>query len=84
MSSVPKPERTTRRRVGLAVAVGVLEVDQFGAVGDVGAAVARLDAGGDQQAVGEDGGLVGLAVAVACLRVTTILSLATWPGLICG
>ena len=64
MSSVPKPERTTRRLVGLAVAVGVLEVEQLGAVGDVGAAVAGLDAGGDQQAVGEDGGLVGLAVAV--------------------
>ena len=64
VSSVPKPERTTRRRVGLAVAVGVLEVEQLGAVGDVGPAVARLDAGGDQQAVGEDGGLVGLAVAV--------------------
>ena len=64
MSSVPKPERTTRRRVGLAVAVGVVEVEQLGAVGDVGAAVAGLDPGGDQQPVGEDGGLVGLAVAV--------------------
>ena len=64
MSSVPKPESTTRGCVGLAVAVGVLEVEQFGAVGDIGAAVARLDAGGDQQAVGEDRGLVGLAVAV--------------------
>ena len=64
VSSVPKPESTTRLLVGLAVAVGVLEVEQLGAVGDVGAAVARLDAGGDQQAVGEDGGLVGLAVAV--------------------
>ena len=53
------------RLVGLAVAVGVLEVQQLGAVGDVGAAVARLDAGRDQQAVGEDGGLVGPAVAVA-------------------
>ena len=40
------------------------QVEQLGAVGDVGAAVAGLDAGGDEQAVGEDGRLVGLAVAV--------------------
>ena len=53
--------------VGLAVAVGVLEVEQLGAVGDVRTAVARLDAGGDQQAAGEDRGLVGPAVAVAVL-----------------
>ena len=64
MSSVPKPDRTTRRAVGLAVAVGVRQVQQVGAVGDVDAAVAGLDAGGNEQAVGEDGGLVGLAVAV--------------------
>jgi hypothetical protein len=38
-------------------------VDQLRAVGDVRPAVARLDAGGDQEAVGEHGGLVGLAVA---------------------
>ena len=71
--------------VGLAVAVGVLEVEQFGAVGDVDAAVARLDAGRDQQAVGEDGGLVGLAVAVDLSSRTTTLSFGDlWPGLICG
>ena len=84
MSSVPKPERTTRVAVGLAVAVGVLEVEQLGAVGDVRAAVAGLDAGGDQQAVGEDRGLVGLAVAVAVFEDRATLSLAIWPGLICG
>ena len=56
------------RLVGLAVAVGVAEVEQLGAVGDVRAAVARLDAGRDQQAVGEDGRLVGLAVAVGVLE----------------
>ena len=47
-----------------AVAVGVLEVQQLGALPDVAAAVARLDAGGNQQAVGEHGGLVRDAVAV--------------------
>ena len=39
---------------GLAVGVGVGEEQQVGAVGDVDAAVAGLDAGGDEQAVGED------------------------------
>ncbi len=37
---------------------------QVGAVGDVDAAVAGLEAGGDQQAVGEDRHLVGLAGAL--------------------
>ena len=55
-------------RVGLAVAVEVGQVEQLGAVGDVGAAVARLDPGGDQELVGEDGGLVGLAVVVGVLE----------------
>ncbi len=54
--------------VGLAVAVGVLEVQQFGAVGHVDAAVARLDAGGNQQTVGKDGGLLGAAVAVGVVE----------------
>jgi len=39
-------------------------VHQLGAVGHVGAAVARLDAGGDQQTRREDRGLFGGAVAV--------------------
>src|SRR6185436_6391505 len=50
--------------VGLAVAVRVLEVDELGAVGDVAAAVARLDARRNVEALREDGRLVGLAVAV--------------------
>ena len=49
--------------VGLAVAVGVAEVEEFGALGDVGAAVAGRDAGGNEQAVGEDRGFVGAAGA---------------------
>jgi len=51
--------------IGAAVAVGVGEMHQLGAVSDVCAAVPRLDARGDEEAVGEDGCLVGLAVAVA-------------------
>ena len=54
-------------RVGLAVAVGVFEVQELGAVGHVGTAVAGLDAGGDQQPAGEDGRRVGPAVVVAIL-----------------
>ena len=52
------------RLVGLAVAVGIAKVNQFGAVGDVGAAVAGNDAGRDEQPVGEDGRLVGFTVVV--------------------
>src|SRR5262249_10047499 len=47
--------------VRLAVAVGVRQVDQFGAGADVDPPVAGLDAGGDEQPVGEDGDLVRLA-----------------------
>ena len=64
VSSVPKPGEDDAAGVGLAVAVGVLEVQQFGAVGDVDAAVSGLEAGGDEQTVGEDRGLVGPAVVV--------------------
>ena len=52
------------RFVGFAVAVGVPQVNEVGAVGDVRAAIARRDAGGDQQAVGEHRRLVGLAVVI--------------------
>ena len=55
---------TTSLRVGLAVAVGVLEEEDVGRVGDPDAAVADGDARGDVQPLGEDGELVGLAVAV--------------------
>ena len=50
--------------VGFQIAVLVGEVQQFGAIGDVRPAVARFDAGRNQQAVGEDVRLVGPAVAV--------------------
>ncbi len=55
--------------VGLAVAIGVLEVEQLGGLADVAGPVALgrehgRDAGGDEQAVGKDGALLGLAVVV--------------------
>ena len=52
------------RIVGLVVAVGVLEEHQVRLRADVGAAVAELDAGRHVELVGEDGLLVGFAVAV--------------------
>ena len=64
MSSRPKPVTTTSLRVGLAVAVGVLQEEDVRRVGDPDAAVADGDAGGDVQPLGEDRELVGLAVAV--------------------
>ncbi len=49
--------------VGLAVAVGVFHEQQLGGVGDVRSVAGRKDAGRYQQAVGEDGRLVGLAIS---------------------
>src|SRR5438132_604729 len=45
--------------IGLAIAVRIHEVDEFGAVGDVRASVARLNSGGNEQTVCEDRDLVG-------------------------
>ena len=53
--------------VGLVVAVGILEEDERRRLADDDAAVGEDDAGGDIQLVGEDGELVGLAVAVGVL-----------------
>ena len=53
--------------VGLVVAVGVLEEQGVGRLVDDQAAVGEGHAGGDAQLVGEDGELVGLAVAVGVL-----------------
>jgi hypothetical protein len=55
-------------RVGLVVAVGVLQEHQVGLLRDVGPAVAQLDPGGDVELVGEDRLLVGPAVAVGVLE----------------
>ena len=47
--------------IGLAIAVCIHEVDKLGAVGDVRAAVARLNPGRNKQTVCEDRDLVGAA-----------------------
>ena len=54
--------------VGLAVAVGIGEVEKLGAVGDVHAAVARQHSGGHQETVGKHGVGVGPAVAIAVFK----------------
>ena len=59
-----KPREHDPPLVGLAIAVGVGQVQQLGAVRDVRAAIAGGHAGGDEQAIGKNSGLVGLAVAV--------------------
>ena len=56
------------RRIGLAVAVSVLQMQHFGAVCHVSAAVTRFDRGRNQQPAGEDRGLVGNAVAVGIFQ----------------
>ena len=68
VSSVPKPESTTRRRSALPSPSVSFEVQQLGAVGDVDAAVAGLDAGRDQQAVGEDASSCRPGRRRRCLR----------------
>jgi hypothetical protein len=54
-------------RVGLAIAVGVLEMEQLGALGDVESAIAELDPGGHEEALDEFVKFVGLAVVVGVL-----------------
>ena len=54
--------------VGLAVAVGVREVEQLGGVRDVGTSIAGLDAGRHEEPVGEDRRPVRAAVAVLVLE----------------
>src|SRR3954467_9664594 len=54
--------------VGFAVAVGVLEKEQVCAVADVSAAVGQFDAGGDHQAIGENGYFIAVAIVVGVLE----------------
>ena len=53
--------------VGFVIAVGVFEVEEFGALGDVEATVAEFDAAGHEEAFDELVKLVGFAVAVGVL-----------------
>ena len=58
-----EPAEHAAHVVGLAVAGGVGEVEQIGALADVATAVAGENAGGNEQALGKDGGGIGLTVA---------------------
>ena len=68
VSSVPKPESRIFFLSALPSRFVSLKVDEFRAVGDIRPAVARLNAGGDEQPIREYGRLVGLAVVVAVLE----------------
>ena len=50
--------------VGAVVAVGVLEEDEVGSLGDIDAFGSELEAGGEVEVVGEDGFFVGATVRV--------------------
>ncbi len=54
--------------VGLAVAIGVLQVNEVGRLRDEHTVVPELKAGGIPQVVGEGGALVGLAVTIGVLQ----------------
>ena len=54
--------------VGAPIAVGVGEVEELSALGDIRATVARLDAGGDEKAIGEDSGFVRATIAGGVLE----------------
>src|SRR3954466_3943850 len=49
--------------IRFTVAVGVLEMQQLGALRDVHSAVSNLEAGGDQESIRKNGRLVGVARA---------------------
>ena len=63
-----EPRQHDSRFIRLAVTVGVLEMQQLGARRDIRPAVARLDAGRDQQPIREHRRLVRAAVAVNVLQ----------------
>ena len=54
--------------VGDIVSVSVLIEKNVGGLRDVAAAIGEFDAGGEIEAVGEDGGFVSFAVVRRCLR----------------
>ncbi len=63
-----EPAQHHLAEVGLAIAVGVLEVQQLGRVGDIDATVSRQHTGRDQQVVGKHRRFLGHAVAVGVLE----------------
>ena len=54
--------------VGAAIAVGIFEVKQLSTMTDVAAAVPRLNASRDEQAIGKDARFLGVAVAVGVFQ----------------
>ena len=52
---------------GFAIAVGVLEMEQLGALGDVESAIAKFDPTGHEEALDEFFELIGLAIVVGVL-----------------
>src|SRR6516225_5730487 len=52
----------------LAGSLGRLQMNELGAIGDVGAAVAGFDSGGDKQPIGEDGDFVRFTFALGILQ----------------
>src|SRR5206468_4078274 len=61
----PKTAQHNPLALGPAGVLCIRKVHEIGAVGDVGTAVAWIDAGGDEESVGEHGRLVGAALALA-------------------
>jgi hypothetical protein len=51
-------------RIGLAVSVGVLEMQQLGAIHNVGPTVPRDHSGWNQQSIRKDRGLISLAIMI--------------------
>src|SRR2546427_2238956 len=50
--------------VGFVVAIGVLQMQQLGALANVRSAISQFDAGGNHQTVGEDSRFVATPVAI--------------------
>ena len=65
--------------VGLVVAVGVLQEEDVGRVGDPDAAVADGDAAGNVQPLGEDRRLVDTPVAVGVFEDLDPIAADPWP-----
>ena len=63
-----EPAQHNPRLIGFAVAVGILEMQQFGAVRHIDPAIPRFDPGGNQQSFGKDRGFVRDSIAVGIFQ----------------
>ncbi len=75
----PKAAENRTSLVRTAVAIGVLQVDQLGAVGDIDSAISRQNSGGYQQIISEHSMAVSHTIAIAVLD-NDDLSVGGWPG----